>query len=250
MPDHEPIAGRQLTQSTYSGRCPIVQRRPMLAPPRFQIFLSGLTLAGLAVAEEAPPPVREVARPAKSGPPPVHQTEHTSDDEAYEPPSTPSAEPIPEPRDEVTGYIGSPIWLSNAPLDPGIELELRAGSKFGMFVPERFQDENISAWWISGGLRIEPKVRQTFMPYGSVAFDLNFWTASTDTSGLCGVWTCVITNSVQFAPGFSGRAGMRWMPGPYFGLDLGAKLGMTFPGWAFADSHAWIEPYFGITIVP
>jgi hypothetical protein len=248
----------------------------MLPPPRFQIFLSGLTLAGLAVAEEAPPPVREVAPPTKSGPPPVHQTEHTSDDEAYEPPSTPSAEPIPEPRDEVTGYIGSPIWLSNAPLDPGIELELRAGSKFGMFVPElgvggrwnwinvdelsqtfpsvttpeRFQDENISAWWISGGLRIEPKVRQTFMPYGSVAFDLNFWTASTDTSGMCGVWTCVITNSVQFAPGFSGRAGIRWMPGPYFGLDLGAKLGMTFPGWAFADAHSWIEPYFGITIVP
>lgn len=176
---------------------------------------------------------------------------------------------------QVSLYLGSPIWLSDAPLDPGFEFEFRSGLKFGVLVPEiglgarwnwvnvdrleagfpevvapeRFQGENLSSFWFSLGLRVEPKMTGKVQPYGSLAFDLLMWGMSTETTDVCGIFTCTTVRSYDFAPGFSGRAGIRIAPKPFIGFDLGAKLGMSFPGWAFANTHSWIEPYAGLTII-
>jgi hypothetical protein len=205
-----------------------------------------------------------VAEPA--APPPVAEP---STDEAIE-----AATP-PGPQKQVSLYMGSPIWLSNAPVDPGFEFEFRSGIKFDMWVPElgigarwnwinvdkleevqpdlvapeRFQGENLSSFWLSLGLRVEPRVKGKIQPYGSVAFDFLLWGLSTDTTDVCGIWTCTTVRNYEFAPGFSGRAGIRFSPKPFIGLDLGAKLGMSFPGWAFQDTHSWIEPYAGFTLI-
>jgi hypothetical protein len=195
------------------------------------------------------------------------------------PPAQPAAEAAqdkPPITKQSSIYFGSPIWLSDAPVDPGFEFELRGGLKVGILVPEvglgmrwnwanvdkieqNFPDvvapqayagENLQGMWFSMGLRVEPKMKsEKFQPYLSGAFDMMLWGTSFDTTEFCGLFTCSTVRDWEFAPGFSGRAGLRIQPKPFIGIDLGAKLGMSFNGWAFANSQSWIEPYAGLTLI-
>jgi hypothetical protein len=231
------------------------------------------------VAEPAPAPAAEPAPAAAEAPPPVEEPAPAA------PP--PVSEPAPaEPEDAAAGgrppitkqsslYLGSPIWMSNAPVDPGFEFELRGGLKIGILVPELgfgmrwnwmnvdkieqaypdvngnlFAGDNLQGMWFSLGLRVEPTMKtDKIQPYLSGAFDMLLWGTSWDTTEFCGFWTCSTVRNYDFAPGFSGRAGLRFMPKPFIGIDLGAKVGMSFPGWAFQDTQSWVEPYAGFTFV-
>lgn len=209
---------------------------------------------------EAPPPVEETAPPPTEEPAPSEPAD---------------AAPYTGPTKQASIYLGSPIWMSNAPLDPGFEFELRSGIKMGILVPElglgarwnwfnvdkieqNFPDvaapnlyagENLQSFWLSLGLRVEPTVKGKIQPYLSGAFDFLLWGASYDTSEFCGLFTCSTVRNYDFAPGFSGRAGIRISPKPFIGIDLGAKVGMSFPGWAFEDTQSWVEPYAGLTLI-
>jgi hypothetical protein len=237
------------------------------------------TAAPPPVAEPAPAPATEPA-PAAEAPPPVEEPAPAA------PP--PVSEPAPaEPADGAAGgrppitkqsslYLGVPIWMSNAPLDPGFEFELRGGLKIGVLVPElglgmrwnwanvdkieqNFPDvaapqlyagENLQGMWFSLGLRVEPTMKtDKIQPYFSGAFDMILWGTSFNTTEFCGFWTCSTVRQFEFAPGFSGRAGIRITPKPFIGIDLGAKIGMSFPGWAFQDTQSYITPYAGLTFI-
>jgi len=231
------------------------------------------------VAETAPPPVQEpapAAEPAPTeAPPPVEQT--APPPPVSEPPPAESSEPAPYagPTKQASLYMGSPIWMSNAPLDPGFEFELRSGIKMGILVPEiglgarwnwtnvdkiregfpevnapeLYAGENLTSFWFSLGLRVEPKMKGKIQPYLSGAFDMLMWGASYDTTEFCGLFTCSTVRDYEFAPGFSSRVGVRINPKPFIGIDLGAKIGMSFPGWAFQDTQSWVEPYAGLTLI-
>lgn len=172
--------------------------------------------------------------------------------------------------------MGSPIWLTNSPLDPGFEVELRSGMKIKSWVPEvgigarwnwfnvdkireqypgvstpnLFAGENLTGIWLSLGVRYEPELKSSkIQPYISLAFDANLWGFSYETTEVCGFWSCGTVRQYDFAPGFSSRVGVRIQPNPAIGIDLGAKPAMTFQGWAFENTQAWIEPYAGLTIL-
>jgi hypothetical protein len=226
------------------------------------------------VVETAPPPVAEPA-PAEA-PPPVEEPAPPPPPASEPPPAVPAeSAPYTGPTKQTSLYLGSPIWMSNAPVDPGFEFELRSGIKMGILVPEvglgarwnwanvdkiresfpnvdnaeLFAGENLTGMWLSLGLRVEPAVKGKIQPYLSGAFDFLLWGPSWDTTEFCGIFTCSTVRNYEFAPGFSSRVGFRFSPKPFIGLDLGAKIGMSFPGWAFDDTQSWIEPYADLTIV-
>jgi hypothetical protein len=203
------------------------------------------------------------------------QAQPAYDSAPAEPPPEPEQTGRPHIQKQASLYMGSPIWLSDAPLDPGFEFELRQGIRIGSFVPEMgfgsrwnwvnvdklsdnfpeidnpelFKGENLNGFWLSLGLRIEPEMRGKLQPYFSVAFDANMWGASFDRHDMCGFFSCVSVRTYDFAPGFSGRVGLRFAPKPFIGLDIGAKPAMSFKGWAFEKTQSWIEPFGGLTII-
>lgn len=232
------------------------------------------------VAEPAPPPVAEPAPAAAEAPPPVEEPAPLAPPPVSEPAPTEPADGAAGGRPPITKqsslYLGSPIWMSNAPLDPGFEFELRGGLKIGVLVPElglgmrwnwanvdkieqgfpdvnrpdAYAGENLQGMWFSMGLRVEPTMKtDKVQPYISGAFDMMLWGTSFDTTEFCGFWTCSTVRNYEFAPGFSGRAGLRFTPKPFIGIDLGAKVGMSFPGWAFVSTQSYITPYAGFTFI-
>jgi hypothetical protein len=174
----------------------------------------------------------------------------------------------------VSIYLGSPIWLTKAPIDPGFGFEIRNGLKLGVLVPEfaigfqwnwfnvnkvreqfpefnqpqTLSGEDIAGTWLNLGLRFEPEVHAKFQPYVSLGFDAILWGFSFDRESYCGWWSCGTVRNYEFAPGFSSRIGFRYSPQPFFGLDLGVRPAMSFEGWAFEKTQVWLEPYAGITL--
>ncbi|HSC88366.1 MAG TPA: hypothetical protein VLC09_13885 [Polyangiaceae bacterium] len=223
---------------------------------------------------DSPPPVMEPTTTqvdTQSAPPPVAEPSRAPSD------TDEGDAPVRRgPQKQVSLYMGSPIWLTDSPLDPGFEFEVRSGMKLGVLVPEigmgarwnwfnvdklaaqnpsitvpeRYAGENLTGIWLSLGLRVEPNMKGSkVQPYFSLAFDANLWGFSYETTEICGFWSCGTVRQYDFAPGFSSRVGIRIEPNPRIGLDLGVKPAMTFQGWAFESTHGWIEPYGGITVL-
>jgi hypothetical protein len=227
------------------------------------------------VATEPPPVVKpqSLSEPAPETAPTATEFDTA---EAATPPPDQVASTVPGPQQQFSLYMGSPIWLTNTPFDPGFEVEMRSGIKIKSFVPEvgvgarwnwfnvdkleqqfpgvnnpnRYAGENLTGLWLSLGIRFEPELPSAVIqPYVSLAFDANLWGFSYETTEVCGFWSCGTVRQYDFAPGFSGRVGVRIHPTPSIGIDLGAKPAMTFQGWAFENTHAWIEPYAGATFL-
>jgi len=228
-------------------------------------------------------PTTEAPAATSSEPPPVIEPQSLTEPEPtpatteFETAPAETAAPVARgPQKQVSIYMGSPIWLTNSPLDPGFEVEMRSGIKMKSIVPEigigarwnwfnvdkldqqypsvnnpnRYAGENLTGIWLSLGIRFEPELKGSkIQPYLSLAFDANLWGFSYETTEVCGFWSCGTMRQYDFAPGFSSRVGVRIQPNPKIGIDLGAKPAMTFQGWAFESTHAWIEPYAGLTIL-
>lgn len=221
----------------------------------------------------SPEPVTSEPQPSTNAAPVLIPEYNQAEAEPVPPEAKPTAR---GPQKQMSIYMGSPIWLTNSPLDPGFEVEVRSGLKIQSWVPEvgvgarwnwfnvdklreqfptiiapnQFAGENLTGIWVSLGVRFEPELKNSkIQPYVSLAFDANLWGFSYETTEICGFWSCGTVREYDFAPGFSSRVGIRIQPNPAIGIDLGAKPAMTFQGWAFQSTHAWIEPYAGLTVL-
>ncbi len=162
-------------------------------------------------------------------------------------------------------FLGVPFAVS-APddlLSPGFYTETRWGAKVGTWSPEVSggwqgqwvdmdgvggREVKLTSWWFGFGLRLEADNRSDFTPYTSVGFDFTFWKPKGAAAMGCEEILCESGNSFAFNPGFSGKIGVNYRAGPYFGVDLGMRWSMVFPSNGFVDSEWWITPYLGLSV--
>ncbi|QQR90001.1 MAG: hypothetical protein IPJ88_17870 [Myxococcales bacterium] len=228
------------------------QQSPAAAPQAPPAPGQEQTTIGLRGAPPEPPPP----------PPPPAYYEQTYD--ADHPPEVYYGDPwMPERTGQVSIYLGLPMFLSSTgdALTTGFSFEGRFGLDLGYLVPELgfgsqinwFDDStlrddgSLSSWWLSLGLRLQWLNRSMFTPFGSFAFDMNWWHLSGDRSFACDYYYCGTVNNYRFAPGLSGRVGVAIQVHPAFGLDLGLRLAMSFPGSMFDKAESWLSPFFGGT---
>lgn len=162
-------------------------------------------------------------------------------------------------------FLGVPFAVSDDDdlLSPGFYTETRWGAKVGLWSPElnggwqgQWADQDqvgghevkLTSWWFGLGLRLEGDNASDFTPYTSVAFDFTFWKPKGAESMGCEEILCEADNSFAFNPGFSGKVGINYRVGPYFGLDIGMRWSMVFPTNGFVDSEWWITPYLAFSV--
>lgn len=162
-------------------------------------------------------------------------------------------------------FLGVPFAVSDADdlLSPGFYTETRWGAKLDVWSPElnggwqgQWADQDqigghevkLTSWWFGFGLRLEGENRTDFTPYASVGLDFTFWKPKGAEAMGCEEILCESENSFAFNPGFSGKIGLNYRVGPYFGLDLGMRWSMVFPSNGFVDSEWWLTPYLALSV--
>ena len=162
--------------------------------------------------------------------------------------------------------VGVPVFLNvdRSIVRPGGSLAGWAGFDIGWFVFEfglgwqwtRIQTDNIPDVVLSSGfeplirLHFSPGVRlqvptiDAVLPYVTGAFDANVWSFAALGSG-CGWYYCRDDGLAQFAPGFTGKAGVgiHLKGGVY--LDVGFQYSMSGKGNFFERVQWWMEPFVG-----
>jgi hypothetical protein len=99
-------------------------------------------------------------------------------------------------------------------------------------------------WHFSPGIRLQVPTIDAVLPYVTGRFDANLWqleALGTD----CGWYYCRGEGRFQFAPGFTGKAGLGIrLKGPWF-LDVGMKYSLSGKGQFFERTQWWLEPFIG-----
>jgi len=166
------------------------------------------------------------------------------------------------PWGQASVLLGVPLIISDSASDvtPGFGFEGRFGWDLGMLVPEvmlghqthwfnndRRDNGTLSNTWLSLGLRLQIETNAMILPFVSGAVDFNFWDISGDDRYVCDDYYCDVDGNVQFAPGFSGKAGIQFRVHPIVSPELGVRVAMTFPGNLFDEIEGWLTPYLGVT---
>jgi hypothetical protein len=96
----------------------------------------------------------------------------------------------------------------------------------------------------SPGLRFQIPIFDAVLPYVTGAFDANLWSFAALGRG-CGWYYCRSDSRGQFAPGFSGKAGLGiHLKGAIY-LDVGIQYSMSGTGNFFERMQWWAEPFIG-----
>jgi len=82
------------------------------------------------------------------------------------------------------------------------------------------------------------------LPYISGAFDANLWSFAF-LGGTCAWYYCRDDSRAQFAPGFSGKAGLGIHLKNAMYLDVGFQYSMSGKGDFFNSTQWWVEPFVG-----
>jgi hypothetical protein len=171
-------------------------------------------------------------------------------------------------RNEFSFLIGVPIWFTpdNGVVDPGISFEARFAHRFGFIAPEltlgwqinwldeeklpqalQYYNLTIDTFFISAGARAYVLPRSAISPFISGAFDLAFWHLTGDNSTACGYYYCATRADYDVGIGVSGRVGIAFAPNPRLQLEIGAKIGVTFPVGPIDSTEAWVAPFLGFS---
>ncbi len=163
--------------------------------------------------------------------------------------------------------LGVPIFLDvdRDIVKPGASIEAWGGFDIGWVVFDfglglmwnRIKTDNIPEvmgdglgnqplirWHFSPGIRLQVPTIDAVLTYLTGRFDANLWqleALGTD----CGWYYCNGEGNFQFAPGFTGKAGLGIrLKGPWF-LDVGMKYSLSGKGDFFQRTQWWLEPFIG-----
>jgi hypothetical protein len=162
--------------------------------------------------------------------------------------------------------IDVPLWF-DVPRDivrPGVHLGGRVGLDWGFF--GAFIDAGAALVPVDlGPLGRDPLVRlhlgvggrvqyphPRVRPYLDVIFDFNGWSFR-NIEFMCagvlpgGFW-CVGTGAFEFAPGFTGRAGVQIVVKGPWAIDLGVAAALSFAGTQFSRTEFWLSPLLGVSL--
>ncbi|MGB5285052.1 MAG: outer membrane beta-barrel protein [Polyangiales bacterium] len=96
----------------------------------------------------------------------------------------------------------------------------------------------------SPGVRFQIPIFDAVLPYVTGAFDANLWSFAA-LGGTCAWYYCRNDSRGQFAPGFSGKAGVGiHLKGSMY-LDVGFQYSMSGKGNFFERQQWWAEPFIG-----
>ena len=96
----------------------------------------------------------------------------------------------------------------------------------------------------SPGIRFQIPLFDAVLPYVTGSFDANLWSFAAIGRG-CGWYYCREDSRGQFAPGFSGKAGLGiHLKGSIF-LDVGFQYSMSGTRDFFERRQWWAEPFIG-----
>jgi len=96
----------------------------------------------------------------------------------------------------------------------------------------------------SPGVRFQIPIFDAVLPYVTGSFDANLWSFAALGRG-CGWYYCRRDGRGQFAPGFSGKAGVGiHLKGSMY-LDVGIQYSMSGTGNFFERMQWWAEPFIG-----
>ncbi len=104
--------------------------------------------------------------------------------------------------------------------------------------------EPLIRWNFSPGVRFQVPTIEAVLPYVTGAFDANLWSFQALGSG-CGWYYCRDDGRAQFAPGFSGKAGLGIHLKKAMYLDVGFQYSMSGKGDFFNRTQWWVEPFIG-----
>ncbi len=104
--------------------------------------------------------------------------------------------------------------------------------------------EPLIRWNFSPGVRFQVPTIEAVLPYVTGAFDANLWSFQALGSG-CGWYYCRDDGRAQFAPGFSGKAGLGVHLKKAMYLDVGFQYSMSGKGDFFNRTQWWVEPFIG-----
>jgi hypothetical protein len=104
--------------------------------------------------------------------------------------------------------------------------------------------EPLIRWHFSPGIRLQVPTIDAVLPYVTGAFDANLWIFEALGSG-CGWYYCRDDGRAQFAPGFTGKAGLGIHLKGRMYLDVGFQYSMSGKGNFFERTQWWVEPFIG-----
>jgi len=104
--------------------------------------------------------------------------------------------------------------------------------------------EPLIRWHFSPGVRFQVPTIDAVLPYITGAFDANLWKFKAFSSG-CGWYYCRDDSRAQFAPGFSGKAGVGIHLKRSMYLDVGFQYSLSGKGNFFDRMQWWVEPFIG-----
>jgi len=96
----------------------------------------------------------------------------------------------------------------------------------------------------SPGVRFQVPTIDAVLPYLTGAFDANLWSFEALGAG-CGWYYCRDDSLGQFAPGFTGKAGLGIHLKNAMYLDVGFQYSMSGKGNFFNRMQWWAEPFIG-----
>jgi len=219
-------------------------------------------------AQPAPASNTAVAPPPPPPPPPPSNTQviYTT-----QPTTTTSYRAVQrtEPRAEVSGFIGVPIYVTDPQnvTGPGVGLSGRYGWILNPSVVLQFgggwqinwldlssmgglDHVSFNMFYFNLGARFYVPLQGNVRPFVSANLDFNFWHLEGDTGVSCGgyyYWYCYSYNQYYYEPGVSGRVGVQIKLAPTAALEVGLRVGATFGTNFFLDPEAWLDPFLGFT---
>jgi opacity protein-like surface antigen len=109
---------------------------------------------------------------------------------------------------------------------------------------ERLGNEPLVRLFFSPEVRFQVPLVDAVLPYVTGAFDANIWSFEALGAG-CGWYYCREDGRGQFAPGFTGKAGLGIHLKRAMYLDVGFQYSMSGKGRFFERTQWWMEPFIG-----
>ncbi|HSN83879.1 MAG TPA: hypothetical protein VLS88_14955 [Polyangiales bacterium] len=109
---------------------------------------------------------------------------------------------------------------------------------------ERLGNEPLVRLFFSPEVRFQIPTIEAVLPYVTGAFDANIWSFEALGTG-CRTFYCRDDGRGQFAPGFTGKAGLGIHLKRAMYLDVGFQYSMSGKGGFFDRTRWWMEPFIG-----
>ncbi len=223
------------------------------------LVMAFVTSTALAEGPEGgPPPPPPQQPPPQQYPPPQQQYQ--------QPPPPQQQAPQEQPATAAQGrgieygaHLLVPVWLTDeGALNPGFGIQGRIGWEFGggfsteinlgaMFNGYKDFDATLSNVWLGGGARYAFLNPSAFVPFVGAGLKLNFWGACAVVDTGVGTET-ICSDERELTLGLNATVGAAYEIGPYFAIEFGANVDLTFPGDVFEESELYVSPFVGGTL--